>query len=159
MLKLIKEKIDPVIGRIDELDSIALALGRRAKNNVLLVGDPGVGKTAIAEGLAWNIVNKTVPEFLKEYSVYNLDIGSMLAGSKYRGDFEERFKLVMAALKKRGKTIVFIDEAHMMNGAGAGGGQSSNDLANMLKPVLTKGNIKVVASTTWEEYRKYFEKR
>tara|TARA_B100001559_G_scaffold236730_1_gene199736 strand:+ start:600 stop:2858 length:2259 start_codon:yes stop_codon:yes gene_type:complete len=151
-------KIDPVIGRIDELDSIALALGRRAKNNVLLVGDPGVGKTAIAEGLAWNIVNKTVPEFLKEYSVYNLDIGSMLAGSKYRGDFEERFKLVMAALKKRGKTIVFIDEAHMMNGAGAGGGQSSNDLANMLKPVLTKGNIKVVASTTWEEYRKYFEK-
>ena len=153
-----KGKIDPVIGRIDELDSIALALGRRAKNNVLLVGDPGVGKTAIAEGLAWNIVNKTVPEFLLEYSVYNLDIGSMLAGSKYRGDFEERFKLVMSALKKRGKTIVFIDEAHMMNGAGAGGGQSSNDLANMLKPVLTKGNIKVVASTTWEEYRKYFEK-
>ena len=144
--------------RIDELDSIALALGRRAKNNVLLVGDPGVGKTAIAEGLAWNIVNKTVPEFLLEYSVYNLDIGSMLAGSKYRGDFEERFKLVMSALKKRGKTIVFIDEAHMMNGAGAGGGQSSNDLANMLKPVLTKGNIKVEASTTWEEYRKYFEK-
>jgi ATP-dependent Clp protease ATP-binding subunit ClpA len=157
-LEVDKGKIDPVIGRIDELDSIALALGRRAKNNVLLVGDPGVGKTAIAEGLAWNIVNNTVPEFLKEYSVYNLDIGSMLAGSKYRGDFEERFKLVMSALKKRGKTIVFIDEAHMMNGAGAGGGQSSNDLANMLKPVLTKGNIKVVASTTWEEYRKYFEK-
>jgi len=157
-LEVDKGKIDPVIGRIEELDSIALALGRRAKNNVLLVGDPGVGKTAIAEGLAWNIVNNTVPDFLKEYSVYNLDIGSMLAGSKYRGDFEERFKLVMSALKKRGKTIVFIDEAHMMNGAGAGGGQSSNDLANMLKPVLTKGNIKVVASTTWEEYRKYFEK-
>ena len=153
-----KGKIDPVIGRIDELDSIALALGRRAKNNVLLVGDPGVGKTAIAEGLAWNIVNKTVPEFLLEYSVYNLDIGSMLAGSKYRGDFEERFKLVMSALKKRGKTIVFIDEAHMMNGAGAGGANSSNDLANMLKPALGKGDIKVVASTTWEEYRKFFEK-
>tara|TARA_Y100000287_G_scaffold105267_1_gene84375 strand:+ start:3293 stop:5542 length:2250 start_codon:yes stop_codon:yes gene_type:complete len=151
-------KIDPVIGRVEELESIALALGRRSKNNVLLVGDPGVGKTAIAEGLAWNIVNGAVPEFLKDYSVYNLDIGSMLAGSKYRGDFEERFKLVMAGLKKRGNTIVFIDEAHMISGAGAGGGSNSNDLANMLKPILTKGNIKVVASTTWEEYRKYFEK-
>ena len=153
-----KEKIDPVIGREDELDTIALALGRRNKNNCLLVGDPGVGKTAIAEGLAWNIVNETVPEFLKEYKVYMLDIGSMLAGSKYRGDFEERFKLVLAGLKNKGKTIMFIDEAHMISGAGAGGGNSSNDLANMLKPALSKGNIKVVASTTWEEYRKYFEK-
>jgi ATP-dependent Clp protease ATP-binding subunit ClpA len=151
-------KIDPVIGRAEELDSIALALGRRAKNNVLLVGDPGVGKTAIAEGMAFNIVQGTVPEFLKEYNVYNLDIGSMLAGSKYRGDFEERFKLVLAGLKKKGKTIMFIDEAHMISGAGAGGGNSANDLANMLKPALSKGNIKVVASTTWEEYRKYFEK-
>jgi len=153
-----KNKIDPVIGRNDELDSIALALGRRNKNNVLLVGDPGVGKTAIAEGLAWNIVNETVPEFLKEYNVYNLDIGSLLAGSKYRGDFEERFKLVLAGLRGKGKTIMFIDEAHMISGAGAGGGPNSNDLANMLKPALSKGNIKVVASTTWEEYRKYFEK-
>ena len=150
-------KIDPVVGRKEELETIALALGRRTKNNCLLVGDPGVGKTAIAEGLAWNIVNKNVPEFLQEYNVYNLDIGSMLAGSKYRGDFEERFKLVIAALKKRGKTIVFIDEAHMISGAGAAGSNSSNDLANMLKPVLTRGNIKVVASTTWEEYRKFFE--
>ena len=152
-----KNRIDPVIGRPEELESIALALGRRNKNNVLLVGDPGVGKTAIAEGLSWNIVNEHVPEFLKEYNVYMLDIGSMLAGSKYRGDFEERFKLVIAGLKNKGKTIMFIDEAHMMNGAGNGGGQGSNDLANMLKPVLSKGNIKVVASTTWEEYRKYFE--
>ena len=152
------QKIDPVIGRADELEGIALALGRRSKNNVLLVGDPGVGKTAIAEGLAFNIVNKAVPEFLQEYSVYNLDISAMLAGSKYRGDFEERFKLVMSAIKKQGKTIVFIDEAHMMNGAGNAGSGSSNDLANMLKPALGKGDIKVVASTTWEEYRKYFEK-
>ena len=151
-------KIDPVIGRQEELDSISLALGRRSKNNVLLVGDPGVGKTAIAEGMAFNIVQGNVPEFLLEYKVYNLDIGAMLAGSKYRGDFEERFKLVLAGLKKQGKTIMFVDEAHMMNGAGAGGGQSSNDLANMLKPALTKGDLKVVASTTWEEYRKYFEK-
>ena len=151
-------KIDPIIGRSEELESLALALGRRNKNNVLLVGDPGVGKTAIAEGMAYNIVNDNVPEFLKEYEVFMLDIGAMLAGSKYRGDFEERFKLVLQALQKQGKTIMFIDEAHMMSGAGAGGGNSSNDLANMLKPALTKGDLKVVASTTWEEYRKYFEK-
>jgi ATP-dependent Clp protease ATP-binding subunit ClpA len=156
--KVSQGKIDPVIGRQEELETICLSLGRRLKNNVLLVGDPGVGKTAIAEGLAYRIVNKVVPKFLEEYSVYNLDIGAMLAGSKYRGDFEERFKLVMQAIKKQGKTIVFIDEAHMMNGAGAGGGNSSNDLANMLKPALGKGDIKVVASTTWDEYRKYFEK-
>ena len=151
-------KVDPIIGRGEELESLALALGRRSKNNVLMVGDPGVGKTAIAEGLAYNIENGTVPEFLKEYKVYNLDIGAMLAGSKYRGDFEERFKLVLQALQKQGKTIMFVDEAHMMSGAGAAGGNSSNDLANMLKPALTKGDLKVVASTTWEEYRKYFEK-
>lgn len=153
-----KGKVDPIIGRSDELEKLALALGRRSKNNVLMVGDPGVGKTAIAEGLAFNIVNENVPGFLKDYKVYNLDIGAMLAGSKYRGDFEERFKLVLAALTKQGKTIMFVDEAHMMSGAGAGGGDKSNDLANMLKPALTKGDLKVVASTTWEEYRKYFEK-
>lgn len=151
-------KVDPVIGRNEEMDQVALALGRRTKSNVLMVGDPGVGKTAIAEGLAFKIENNDVPDFLKEYSVYTLDIGSMLAGSKYRGDFEERFKLVLQALKNKGKTIMFIDEAHMISGAGAGGGNSANDLANMLKPALGKGNIKVVASTTWDEYRKYFEK-
>ena len=153
-----RNKIDPIIGRSEELDSIALALGRRSKNNVLLVGDPGVGKTAVAEGLAYKIVNNDVPKFLQDYEVFSLDIGSMLAGSKYRGDFEERLKLVLTGLEKKGKTVMFIDEAHMMNGAGAGGSDKSNDLANMLKPALTKGNLKVVASTTWEEYRKYFEK-
>ena len=151
-------KIDPIIGRSEELEQVALALGRRSKSNVLMVGEPGVGKTAIAEGLAYNIVHGSVPEFLKEYSVFTLDIGSMLAGSKYRGDFEERFKLVLQALAKKGKTIMFIDEAHMISGAGASGSNSSNDLANMLKPALTKGNLKVVASTTWDEYRKSFEK-
>jgi len=151
-------KIDPVIGRTDEIEQVALALGRRSKSNVILVGDPGVGKTAIAEGLAHKIVHGEVPEFLKEYNVFSLDIGAMLAGSKYRGDFEERFKLVLQALQKKGKTIMFIDEAHMISGAGAGGKDSSNDLANMLKPALSKGTIKVVAATTWEEYRKHFEK-
>lgn len=153
-----QNKIDPVIGRSAELEQLALTLGRRNKSNAILVGDPGVGKTAIAEGLAYNIVNGNVPEFLKDYVVYNLDIGSMLAGSKYRGDFEERFKLVLQALRSKGKAIMFIDEAHMISGAGAGSNSSPNDLANMLKPALSKGNIKVVASTTWEEYRKFFEK-
>ena len=150
-------KIDPVIGRVDELEHIALALGRRSKNNVIMVGDPGVGKTAIAEGLAYNIVNGAVPEFLVDYTVYNLDIAAMLAGSKYRGDFEERFKQVIKSLQKLGKCVLFIDEAHMISGAGASG-SSSNDLANMMKPALSKGNIKVIASTTWDEYRKHFEK-
>ena len=152
-----KSKIDPVIGRIEELENIALSLGRRSKNNVILVGDPGVGKTAIAEGLAYNIVKGAVPDFLKDYTVYNLDISAMLAGSKNRGDFEERFKNVLKGLSKRGKTVLFIDEAHMISGAGSAS-NSANDLANMMKPALSKGNIKVIASTTWEEYRKHFEK-
>jgi len=152
-----KGKIDPVIGRVDELENIALALGRRSKNNVILVGDPGVGKTAIAEGLAYNIIKGGVPDFLKDYTVYNLDISAMLAGSKYRGDFEERFKQVIKALENKGKTVLFIDEAHMISGAGAGS-NGATDLANMMKPALSKGNIKVIASTTWDEYRKHFEK-
>ncbi len=152
-----QRKIDPVIGRDDELEKIQLVLARRNKCNVLMVGEPGVGKTAIAEGLARKIFEKKVPKFIQDHQVYTLDISALLAGSKYRGDFEERIKAVLAALEKKGKIILFIDEAHMMQGAGAAN-QSSNDLANILKPVLTKGVIKLIASTTWEEYRKHFEK-
>jgi ATP-dependent Clp protease ATP-binding subunit ClpA len=148
--------IDPVIGRDDEIEKIQLVLARRNKANVLMVGDPGVGKTAIAEGLARKIHEKKVPKFIADHQVFTLDIASLLAGSKYRGDFEERVKNVMAALEKKGKIILFIDEAHMMQGAGASS-QGSNDMANMIKPILTKGVIKLIASTTWEEYRKHFE--
>jgi ATP-dependent Clp protease ATP-binding subunit ClpA len=155
-LKAKQRTIDPVIGRDDEIEKIQLVLARRNKCNVLMVGDPGVGKTAIAEGLARKIFEKKVPKFIQDHQVYTLDISSLLAGSKYRGDFEERVKAVLAALEKKGKIILFIDEAHMMQGAGAAN-QSSNDMANMLKPILTKGIIKLMASTTWEEYRKHFE--
>ena len=151
------KKIDPVIGRDEEIEKIQLVLARRSKANVLMVGDPGVGKTAIAEGIARKIFEKKVPKFIQDYQVYTLDISALLAGSKYRGDFEERIKAVLGALEKKGKIILFIDEAHMMSGAGAANG-SSNDMANMLKPALSKGTLKVIASTTWEEYRKHFEK-
>ena len=151
------KKIDPVIGREKEIEEIQLVLARRTKSNAIMIGDPGVGKTAIAEGLARKIFEGNVPKFVQDHTVYSLDISAMLAGSKYRGDFEERLKAVIHGLEKKGKCILFIDEAHMMNGAGAAG-QSSNDMANMLKSTLGKGTIKVIASTTWEEYRKYFEK-
>ena len=152
-----QRKIDPVIGRDEELEKIQLILARRNKCNVLMVGEPGVGKTAIAEGLARKIFEKKVPKFIQDHQVYTLDISALLAGSKYRGDFEERVKAVLTALERKGKIILFIDEAHMMQGAGAAN-QSSNDMSNMLKPILTKGVIKLIASTTWEEYRKHFEK-
>ena len=151
------KKIDPVIGREKEIEEIQLVLARRTKANAILIGDPGVGKTAIAEGLAKKIFEGNVPKFIQNHTVYSLDISALLAGSKYRGDFEERLKAVLAGLEKKGKCILFIDEAHMMNGAGAAG-NNSNDMANMLKSTLGKGNIKIMASTTWEEYRKYFEK-
>jgi ATP-dependent Clp protease ATP-binding subunit ClpA len=151
------KKIDPVIGREKEIEEVQLVLARRNKANVMMIGDPGVGKTAIAEGLARKIVEGSVPKFIQDNTVYSLDISAMLAGSKYRGDFEERLKMVLGALEKKKNCILFIDEAHMMSGAGANSG-SSNDMANMLKPALSKGTIKVVASTTWEEYRKHFEK-
>jgi len=151
------KKIDPVIGREKEIEEIELVLARRVKANAIMIGDPGVGKTAIAEGLARKIIEGNVPKFIQNHSVYSLDISALLAGSKYRGDFEERLKAVIHALEKKGNCILFIDEAHMMNGAGAANG-SSNDMANMLKSTLGKGAIKVIASTTWEEYRKHFEK-
>lgn len=152
------KKIDPVIGREKEIEEVQLALARRNKSNVMLIGDPGVGKTAIAEGIAKKIIDGNVPKFIQNHTVYSLDISALLAGSKYRGDFEERLKAVMTALEKKKDCILFIDEAHMMNGAGAGGSGNSNDMANMLKPALTKGTVKVIASTTWEEFRKHFEK-
>jgi ATP-dependent Clp protease ATP-binding subunit ClpA len=155
--QVVDGKIDPVIGRAVELEEIAQVLARRSKSNVLMIGDPGVGKTAIAEGLAHKIVNGDVPEYLLPYTVFNLEIGSLLAGSKYRGEFEEKLKDVLASLNAKGNCILFIDEAHQMQGAGAGG-SSSVDFANMLKPALAKGNIKVIASTTYEEYTQSFEK-
>jgi ATP-dependent Clp protease ATP-binding subunit ClpA len=151
------KKIDPVIGREKEIEEVQLVLARRNKSNVMLIGDPGVGKTAIAEGIARKILEGAVPKFIKDHVVYSLDISLMLAGSKYRGDFEERLKTVIGALEKKKNAILFIDEAHMMSGAGAANG-GSNDMANMLKPALGKGTIKVIASTTWEEFRKHFEK-
>ena len=150
-------EIDPVIGREVEIEEISQVLAKRNKSNILMVGDPGVGKTAIAEGLAKNIVDGNVPDYLKDHTVYNLDIGSLLAGSKYRGEFEEKLKDVIKALNVKGKCILFIDEAHQMRGAGSGS-QSGPDFANMIKPALTKGRIKVIASTTWEEYTQSFEK-
>jgi len=151
------KKIDPVIGREKEIEEIQLILARRTKSNAILIGDPGVGKTAIAEGLARKINDGNVPTFIQDHSIYSLDISALLAGSKYRGDFEERLKMVINAVEKKGKSIIFIDEAHMMNGAGTNTG-GSNDMANMLKSALGKGTLKVIASTTWDEYRKHFEK-
>ena len=152
-----EDRLEPMIGRGTELEEMITVLARRFKANVLMVGDPGVGKTAIIDGLAQEIAADRVPEFLKGHEVWGLEIGSLLAGSKYRGEFEEKFKQVIAALEAKKNCILFIDEAHTMMGAGAGG-QSSLDFANMLKPAITKGNLKVVASTTWEEYYESFEK-
>tara|TARA_Y100000114_G_C11762134_1_gene330407 strand:- start:2435 stop:4768 length:2334 start_codon:yes stop_codon:yes gene_type:complete len=158
--KYFEKKIDPVIGREEETEQLKQILARRNKNNVLIVGDPGVGKTAVVEGLARRIAKNKgdVPEYIKDHIVWNLDINSLIAGSKFRGDFEERLKLIVNALDQKGKSILFIDEAHMMVGAGATGQGNSMDMANVIKPALLKGSIKVIASTTWEEYRKYFEK-
>jgi ATP-dependent Clp protease ATP-binding subunit ClpA len=151
------DQLEPLIGRQTELHEMITVMARRFKANVLMVGDPGVGKTCIVDGLAQEIIAGRVPRFIQDHEVWGLEIGSLLAGSKYRGEFEEKFKAVIAALETKKKCILFIDEAHTMKGAGSGS-QSSLDFANMLKPAITKGNLKVIASTTWEEYYESFEK-
>ena len=152
-----EDKIEPVIGRHKEIDDIVNVLAKRFKSNVLMVGDPGVGKTAIAEGIARAIVNEEVPDFLKNHELFSLEIGSLLAGSRYRGDFEEKVKQVIEALTTKKKAILFIDEAHTMSGAGSSN-NGSIDFANMIKPAITKGNLQVIASTTWEDFYESFEK-
>ncbi len=152
-----KNSLEPVIGRENDISEMITVLARRFKSNVLMVGDPGVGKTAIIEGLAQRIVTGDVPEFLKNHEVWNLEVGSLLAGSKYRGEFEEKVKSILKALEVRKNCVLFIDEAHTIKGAGASG-QSTMDMANMIKPSITRGLLKVVAATTWEEYYESFEK-
>nr|NIP16698.1 AAA domain-containing protein [Pseudomonadales bacterium]NIX09987.1 AAA domain-containing protein [Pseudomonadales bacterium] len=150
-------RIDPLVGRDAELERVIQVLCRRRKNNPLLVGESGVGKTAIAEGLAKRIVDGQVPEVVSESSIYALDMGALLAGTKYRGDFEKRFKLVLAELKKQEGSILFIDEVHTIIGAGAASG-GVMDASNLLKPLLTSGEIRCMGSTTYQEYRGIFDK-
>ena len=149
-------KLDPVIGRGEETERILEILSRRTKNNPVLIGDPGVGKTAIAEGLAQRIVKGNIPELLKDKKVIALDLSQMLAGAKYRGEFEERLKNVMTEIKNAKNIILFIDEIHTI--VGAGGAEGAIDASNILKPALAKGEIQTIGATTIEEYRKYFEK-
>lgn len=150
-------KIDPLIGREKEVESITQTMARRSKNNAILLGDPGVGKTIIVEGLAKAIVEGKVPETLADKVIWSLDIGSLVAGTKFRGDFEERMKQLIGAFASMPNAIMFIDEIHMIMGAG-GGNQGAMDAANLLKPALSRGEIRCIGSTTNEEYRKHFEK-
>ena len=152
----IEGKLDPVIGRKEEIDRVIQILSRRMKNNPCLIGEPGVGKTAVAEGLAEKIVLENVPETLKGKRIVSLDISSMVAGAKYRGDFEERIKKCLNEVKKAGDVILFIDEIHTI--VGAGSAEGAVDAANILKPLLARGEIKVIGATTLNEYRKYIEK-
>ncbi len=149
-------KLDPVIGRTREIERVMQILSRRTKNNPVLIGEPGVGKTAIVEGLAQRIIVKDVPENLEGKNLYTLDLGSLVAGSRYRGDFEERLKKVLKEIKSRGDIILFIDEIHTLVGAGAAEG--AIDAASILKPMLARGELQTIGATTLEEYRKYLEK-
>ncbi|HTU31574.1 MAG TPA: Clp protease N-terminal domain-containing protein, partial [Solirubrobacteraceae bacterium] len=157
LTKLASEgKLDPVVGRETEIERIMQILSRRTKNNPVLVGEPGVGKTAVVEGLAQRITNADVPELLKGKQIYTLDLAALVAGSKYRGEFEERLKKVMKEITQRGDIILFIDELHNLVGAGAAEG--AIDAASILKPALARGELQTVGATTLEEYRKYLER-
>ncbi len=151
-----ENKLDPVIGRRTEMERVMQVLSRRTKNNPVLIGEPGVGKTAVVEGLAQAIVHGDVPETIKDRQIYSLDMGSLVAGSRYRGDFEERLKKVLKEIRTRGDIILFIDEIHTLVGAGAAEG--SIDAAQMLKPMLARGELQTIGATTNDEYRKYIEK-
>jgi ATP-dependent Clp protease ATP-binding subunit ClpB len=156
--KLAKEgKLDPVIGRDDEIRRVLQILSRRTKNNPILIGEPGVGKTAIAEGIAHRIINGDIPENLKDKTFYSLDMGALIAGAKYKGEFEERLKSVVKEVtSSNGDILLFIDEIHTL--VGAGGGEGAMDAANILKPALARGELRSVGATTLNEYQKYFEK-
>src|SRR5690554_2847552 len=149
-------KLDPVIGREKEIERVMQILSRRTKNNPVLIGEPGVGKTAVVEGLAQKIVKGEVPETLKDKHLYTLDLGALVAGSRYRGDFEERLKKVLKEIRTRGDIILFIDEIHTLVGAGAAEG--AIDAASILKPLLARGELQTIGATTLDEYRKYLEK-
>ncbi len=149
-------KLDPVIGREKEIQRVIQVLSRRTKNNPVLIGEPGVGKTAIAEGLAQMIVNGDVPETLLDKRVVTLDLGALVAGSKFRGEFEERLKKVMDEIRTSGDVILFIDEMHTIIGAGAAEG--AIDASNILKPALARGELQAIGATTLDEYRKHVEK-
>lgn len=152
-----KGKIDPLIGREMEVANMVDIMARRKKNNVVLVGEPGVGKTALVEGMARMINEGNVPDTLKEQTIYSLDLAALLAGTKFRGEFEERIKMILSALEERNDAILFIDEIHQIMGAGAGS-NGAMDAANMLKPALSRGMLRCIGSTTYEEFRKHFEK-
>src|ERR1700683_1773887 len=151
-----EKKLDPVIGREKEIERVMQVLSRRTKNNPVLIGEPGVGKTAIVEGLAQKIVSGDVPETIKGKQLYTLDLGALVAGSRYRGDFEERLKKVLKEIRTRGDIILFIDELHTLVGAGAAEG--AIDAASILKPMLARGELQTVGATTLDEYRKHLEK-
>ena len=151
-----QNQLDPIIGRAQEIERVIQILSRRKKNNPVLIGEPGVGKTAIVEGLAQKIVERNIPEVLENKRVVTLDMGSIVAGTKYRGQFEERLKSLMTELQKNENVIVFIDELHTI--VGAGGSEGSLDASNIFKPALSRGEFQCIGATTLDEYRKYIEK-